>query len=536
MGYAEAAGLPAITGLYATIAPLLVYAILGPSRILVLGPDSSLAAIIAATVIPLAAGDEARAVALAGGLALISGAFGVAFGVLHLGLLTDLLSRPIRIGYLNGIALTVLIGQLPKLFGFSIDGDGLVAEARGFAQALLDGLANPAALGIGVLALVTILVARWRGQGALGIFAAAVVTTVVAAVGDLARTGGIEVVGSLPQGLPRIAVPALGLDDVVAMTAGGLAIAVVSLADTSVLSRTFATRSGQRVDGDQELIALGAANVGAALAGGFPVSASTSRTPVAEAAGGRTQLTSVVGAVAIVALILFAPGLTANLPEATLAAIVIVACTSLVDIAGLRRLVQLRPSEAALSIACFAGVSLLGVVPGIFLAVGLALAAFIWRQWRPYWAVLGRIDGQKGYHDTSFHPEARLIDGLVLFRWDAPLFFANAEAFREALEDAIDAAPTPTRWVVVTAEPVTDIDMTAAEMLEELLGTLEARGIELRFAELKHPVKDRLRRYGLFDRLGGADAFYPTIGTAVDGYVEATGVDWVDWEERGAPA
>ena len=530
MGYAEAAGLPAITGLYATIVPLVVYAILGPSRILVLGPDSSLAAIIAATVLPLAAGDNARAVALAGGLALISGAFGIAFGLFRLGLLTDLLSKPIRIGYLNGIALTVLVSQLPKTFGFSVDADGLINEALAFIDGVASGKTVPAALGIGALALAIMLVGRWRGMGALGIVVATVATTIVASLMDLAARG-LDVVGSLPSGLPSLSVPAVSIDDLVAMLAGGFAIAVVSMADTSVLSRTFAMRSGMRVNQDQELLALGAANIGSAFAGGFPISASTSRTPVAEAAGGRTQLTGVIGAAAIVALLVLAPSLTANLPQPTLGAIVMVACTSLVDLRGLVRLWQLRPSEFALSIACFLGVAIVGVVAGIFIAVALALMAFFWRAWRPYSAVLGRIDGLKGYHDITRYPEARRIRGLVLFRWDAPLFFANAEAFREEIEAAIAAEDQPTRWVVVAAEPVTDIDMTAADMLEGLIATLQAAGTQLRFAELKDPVKDRLRRYGLYEQLGN-DAFFPTIGTAVAGYVAESGVDWVDWEER----
>ncbi len=295
MGYAQAAGLPPITGLYATVIPLLVYAALGPSRILVLGPDSSLAAIIAATILPLAAGDQDVAVALAGGLALIAGAFGIAFGLLHLGLLTDLLAKPIRIGYLNGIALTVLVGQLPKLFGFSIDADGLVAEIQAFVAGVLAGDTNRVALAVGVLALAIIIVARWRGAGAAGIVIATVATTLLAAVADLAAQG-VDLVGALPSGFPRLAVPSLDISSLGVMVAGGFAIAVVSLADTSVLSRTFAMRSGAKVDQDQELLALGAANVGAAFFGGFPISASASRTPVAESAGGKTQLTGVVGA------------------------------------------------------------------------------------------------------------------------------------------------------------------------------------------------------------------------------------------------
>jgi high affinity sulfate transporter 1 len=531
MGYAEAAGLPAITGLYATITPLLIYAVLGPSRILVLGPDSSLAAIIAATVVPLAAGDQSRAVELAGGLAIIAGSLGIAFGLLHLGLLTDLLSTPIRIGYLNGIALTVIVSQLPKLFGFSTDADGLVPEAIAFAQGVANGDAHALTLGVGIAALAIMVVARLIDRAAVGIVLATVATTVVTAVAGLAAAG-VDVVGAMPQGLPRLAIPAVGFGDLTAMLAGGFAIAVVSLADTSVLSRTFAARTGDRVDQNQELVALGAANIGGAFTSGFPVSASASRTPVAEAAGGKTQMTGVVAAVAIIALLLVAPGITSNLPQATLGAVVIVAATSLVDLAGTLRLIRLRPTEAGLSIISFAGVAFVGVIAGIFAAVVIALAAFFWRAWRPHSAILGRVEEMKGYHDITRYPDARRLDGLVLFRWDAPLFFANAEAFREAVERAVDMAPTATRWVVVAAEPITDIDTTAADILDELLGDLRRSGIELRFAEMKDPVKDWLSRYGLLQKIGD-DSFYPTVGTAVDAYVAASGIDWIDWEERG---
>ena len=531
MGYAEAAGLPAITGLYATITPLLIYAVLGPSRILVLGPDSSLAAIIAATVVPLAAGDQSRAVELAGGLAIIAGSLGIAFGLLHLGLLTDLLSTPIRIGYLNGIALTVIVSQLPKLFGFSTDADGLVPEAIAFAQGVANGDAHALTLGVGIAALAIMVVARLIDRAAVGIVLATAATTVVTAVAGLA-VAGVDVVGAMPQGLPRLAIPAVGFGDLTAMLAGGFAIAVVSLADTSVLSRTFAARTGDRVDQDQELVALGAANIGGAFTSGFPVSASASRTPVAEAAGGKTQMTGVVAAVAIIALLLVAPGITSNLPQATLGAVVIVAATSLVDLAGTLRLIRLRPTEAGLSIISFAGVAFVGVIAGIFAAVVIALAAFFWRAWRPHSAILGRVEEMKGYHDITRYPDARRLDGLVLFRWDAPLFFANAEAFREAVERAVDTAPTATRWVVVAAEPITDIDTTAADILDELLGDLRRSGIELRFAEMKDPVKDWLSRYGLLQKFGD-DSFYPTVGTAVDAYVAASGIDWIDWEERG---
>jgi high affinity sulfate transporter 1 len=535
MGYAEAAGLPAIYGLYATIVPLLAYAIFGPSRILVLGPDSSLAAIIAATIVPLAAGNPDRLVALAGMLALLTGALCALAGLVRFGFITDLLSKPVRLGYLNGIALTVLIGQLPKLLGFSASGDGLVQEAISLVQGIAQGMTNWTALAIGATSLAVVLIFKRRWPKIPGVLIAVTGATVVVSIFDLATTAGVPVVGPLPQGLPAFQFPSVSLADLGALAAGAVAITLVSFADTSVLSRTFALRGGYEVDQNQELIALGAANMAAGLFQGFSISSSSSRTPVAESAGAKTQLTGVVGALCIALLLVFAPALLQNLPSAALGAVVIAACLSLVDVKGVVRLYHLRPGEFVLSIICFLGVALLGVIQGIFIAIALALGGFIWRAWRPYDAVLGRVDFLKGYHDITRYPEAKRIPGLVLFRWDAPLFFANAEVFREHVQRAIADAPTPTKWIVVAAEPVTDIDVTAAEALSALDDDLAQAGIEICFAEMKDPVKDRLRRYGLFAKLG-ADLFFPTLGRAVDRYLETHPVEWSDWEESPPPS
>jgi len=530
MAYAEASGLPPITGLYATIVPLTVYAIVGPSRILVLGPDSSLAGIIAAVVLPLAAGNPARAIALAGMLSIITGVLCVAAGLLNFGFITDLLSKPVRYGYVNGIALTVLVGQLPKLFGFSIDADGLIAEARAFLRGVLDGKTNATAFVIGGASLAVILgCKRWLPR-VPGVLIAVVGATAIVGAFDLAERAGLSVVGALPQGLPPFGLPSVSASDIGPLIAGAVGIALVSFADTSVLSRTFALRGGYQVDPNQELVALGAANVAAGLFQGFAVSSSASRTPVAAEAGAKTQVTGLVGAGAIVLMLVAFPGLVTNLPSAALAAVVIAAAFSLMDVAGVRKLYRLRRSEFVLSIVCFLGVALVGVIPGILIAVGLALLDFIKRSWRPYDAVLGRIDGQRGYYDVSRHPEARRIPGLVLFRWDAPLFFANAEVFQDHVKRAIQQSPTRVRWFVVAAEPVTDVDTTAADTVKELLDELAAAGIWLCFAELKDSVRDQLERYGLISQIG-PDRIFPTIGTAVDRYVEETGVEWVDWED-----
>jgi high affinity sulfate transporter 1 len=530
MGYAEASGLPAIYGLYATIVPLIAYAIFGPSRILVLGPDSSLAAIIAATIVPLAAGDTDQLVALAGMLALMTGGLCILAGLARFGFITDLLSKPIRLGYLNGIALTVLVGQLPKILGFSSSGDNLIQETISLVQGVAQGLTNWASVAIGVSCLAIVLIFKRRWPKIPGVLIAVVGATVVVGAFNLATVAGVSVVGPLPQGLPSFQIPRVSAGDLGVLAAGAIAITLVAFADTSVLSRTFALRGGYTVDQNQELIALGAANAAAGLFQGFSISSSSSRTPVAESAGAKTQLTGVVGALCIALLLVFAPTLLQNLPNAALGAVVISACISLVDVKSVVRLYHLRRGEFWLSIVCFLGVALIGVIQGIFIAIALALLGFIWRAWRPYDAVLGRVDGLKGYHDVTRYPEARRVPGLVLFRWDAPLFFANAEVFREHVLQAIADAPTPTKWVVVAAEPVTDIDITAAEALSALDDDLARFGIELCFAGMKDPVKDKLKRYELFTKLG-ADLFFPTLGQAVDRYLAAQQVEWSDWDE-----
>ena len=529
IAYAVACGVPAISGLYATIFALLAYALFGPSRVLVLGPDSSLVALVIGVVLPLSAGDPQRAMALAGMMALVSGGICVLAGIARLGFVTELLSKPIRYGYMNGIALTVLIGQLPTLFGFSVSGDGIVAVSQGFVEALAGGKTNAAALALGAGTLAAMLFFR-RSPRVPGVLIAIVGATLIVAALDLAGHSGVRILGSLPQGLPGYVWPSIGSADLVPVLLGGFAVALVAFADTSVLSRSYAIRSGAVVDANREMVALGAANLAAGLFQGIPVSASASRTPVAQAAGARTQLAGVIGACCVGALIVFAPNLLASLPSAALAAVVIASALALFEVADLRRIYRIQRWEFWLSIVCLAGVAILGPIPGIGLAIVIAVIEFLWDGWRPHFAVLGRVDGVKGYHDIKRYPHARLIPGLVLFRWDAPLFFANAELFRERVLEAVAASPTPVRWLVVGAEPITSVDVTAADALDELDRALRAAGIDLCFAEMKDPVKDKLKRFGLLSSLGEA-RFFATIGESVSSYLAAHAVPWVDWED-----
>jgi len=524
IAYALASGVSGIYGLYATIVPLLAYALFGPSRILVLGPDSSLAPVILAVVFPLSGGDAMRAIALASMMAVVSGLVCVLIGVLRLGFVTELLSKPIRYGYMNGIALTVLISQLPKLFGFSISGAGPLRDLARITEGIVGGQVNwtSFAVGAGTLAAILLLKPFKRIPGLL---LAVVAATIVVGLLNLDATAGVKVLGPLPQGLPSFALPMINFTDLGKVIIGGCAVAMVAFADTSVLSRTYAAKTHTSVDPNQEMIGLGAANLAGGLFQGFPISSSSSRTPVAEAAGAKTQLTGVVGAIAVALLLVCAPNLLKDLPSSALAAVVIAAAIGLFELADLRRIFRIQQWEFWLSIICFVGVAVFGVIPGIGIAIVIAVIEFLWDGWRPHFAVLGRVEGVRGYHDITRYPAARRIPGLVLFRWDAPLFFANAELFHQRLIETVSESPTPVRRIIVAAEPVTSIDVTSADMLAELEQTLTESGIELRFAEMKDPVKDKLRRFELFERFGPAN-FYPTIHSAVDAYLEEHTVDW----------
>ncbi len=524
MAYAELAGLPAVHGLYATLVPLLAYAILGPSRILVLGPDSAVAPVVAAAIIPIAGNDMDERVALAGLLAVLVGGICIAGGVAGFGFVTDLISKPVRIGYLAGIAVSVTVSQIPSLLGFDVEGSGFLSDLTGLVRNL--DQTDLASLVLGGGALVLIVVARMVEPRIPSALIAMAVTSLAVSWLDLS----IETVGSIPSGLPTFAVPNPDSGELGGLTLTAFALALLAFADTSVLSRSYAARFGDNVDQNQELLALGSANLTTGFFQGFPISSSSSRTPVAESAGAKSQLTCLIGAFGLGAILVFASGLFDNLPSAVLAAIVISAMIGLVDLAGFRRLSRVHRGDFLLALTCFCGVALFGVLWGMGISIGLSVLVFLWRAWHPYDAVLGRATGVKGYHDLTRYPEAKQIPGLILYRFDAPLFFANATIFRERLLATVGGSEIPVKMIVVAAEPITDLDSTAADMLADLDHDLETKGVELAFAEMKDPVKDRLRRFGLEERIGH-ERFYPTIGVAVRRFVEEHDVQWVDWED-----
>ncbi len=525
MAYAELAGLPPITGLYTSILCLLGYAVLGPSRILVLGPDSSLGPMIAATILPLAGadGDPKRAIALASLLAIIVAAILILGAVAKLGFIADLISKPTMIGYMNGLALTILVGQLPKLFGFKVDAEGLIRESVDFVKGLAHGEAVAASAAVGIAGIALILVLqRWLPK------IPAVLVMVVLAIAsttlfDLAAHG-VSLVGVLPKGFPPLTIPNVRASDLVPLFGGALGIALVSLADTISTASAFAARTGQEIDGNQEMIGIGAANLAAGLFQGFPVSTSGSRTAVAERSGAKTQLTGVTGAIVITLMIVLLPGLFRNLPQPALAAVVITASLSLADIPGTTRLWKQRKAEFVLSVAAFLGVALLGVLPGIAIAVGLSVLNVFRRAWWPYTTELGLVEDLEGYHDVRSHPDARHLPGMVIYRFDGPLFFANAKTFRDEIRRLAGSDPRPT-WIVVAAEPITDVDTTAADMLEDLDEALNAQGISLVFAELKDSTRLKIERYGL-TRTIDPRHFFPTLESAIAAFRQQTGADW----------
>ncbi len=526
MAYAELAGLPPVTGLYATLVPVVVYFLLGPSRILILGPDSAVSPLVAAAIIPLAVGgDPDERVALAGALALLVGVLMFVGGIARFGFVTELLSVPVRLGYLAGIAVTVIVAQLPKLLGFSVDAENLIPALRDLAGGLDE--TNATALAIGLGSLAVILGLRRVAPRVPGVFIAVVGATVL--VSALGLADDIPVVGTVPEGLPAFGVPDVSWEDLGALIPAAVGIAFVAFADTSVLSRSYAGRLRQDVDQNQELAVLGVANLATGLAQGFPLSTSSSRTAVAEDVGARSQLVGLIGAAVLALLLLVGTGLVQDLPITTLAAIVIVAVLGFIDVPAARRLLRWRASEFWLAMAAFAGVALVGVLWGVGIAIVISLLNFVRRAWRPHDAELGRVDEMKGYHDTEWHPDAHRIPGLTLYRFDAPLFFANADYFREQVQRL--ARQDGVRWIVVAAEPITDVDVTAGEMLRELNADLDAAGVEFAFAELKDPVRDRLIHYGIHDEIG-RHRFWPTLGAAVSAYLEETGVEWVDWSDR----
>jgi high affinity sulfate transporter 1 len=508
MAYAELAGLPPVTGLYTTVACLVGYALMGPSKILVLGPDSSLGPLIFAAIAPLvvAGDDPAAAIALAGMLAILVGLIEVGLGVGKLGFVADLLSSEVQVGYMNGLAIVIIVGQLPKLSGFSTDADTFVDEVREFVTNFdqRDG----AALAVGLVTLAVLVGLPRLTRTVPAVLVAVVGATIATSLFDL----DVSTVGTLPEGFPTPELPWTELGDVLPLLVAAVGITLVSLTDTIALSTSFNARRGEPVEPNQEMIGVGAANVAAGFFQGFAVSASSSRTAVAEQSGAKTQIAGVIGAGIVVLLLVAFNGLLADLPNAALAAIVIAAALSLLDVSLLTRIWRFRPSAVLLSLVASAGVILLGVLEGIVVAIVLSILLFFHRNWWPHGEVLGRVAGREGWHSGQGGGDLVELPDTVVFRWEAPLFFANAGIFATQVR-ALVRERRP-RWVILQCEAITDIDVTAAAMLERLDDELNEQGVHIAFVELRTRLHDLVHDYGLLRTLD-RDHFYSTIDDAL---------------------
>ena len=513
MAYAGVAGLPAVAGLWAALPPLAIYAVLGSSRRVSLGPESTTALMTAVAIGPLAAGDPVRYAALAASLAFLVGLLGLVAWLVRLGFVADLLSRPVLVGYLAGVAVIMVAGQLARVTGVQVAGRSFVAQVSSFAGEL--GEMRPGSVALAASVLVFLFVVRSRWPWLPGPLVAVLLSTAAAALLRLDRYG-VTLVGAIPAGVPVPKLPDLQIHVVRELLLPALTVLVVAFSDVVLTGRSFA-RSGETVDANQEFLALGVSNVGASLLRGFPVSSSASRTAIAVAAGGRTQVYSLAALASVLCVLFVGRPVLARFPEAALGAIVIYAAVSLIDIAAFRRLAAFRRNEFVLALSTCVGVLLFNILYGVLLAIGLSVADLLLRVGRPHDAILGRVPGVAGMHDVDDYPEAETIPGLVVYRYDAPLFFANAEDFRRRALAAADQDAGPVRWFVLNVEANVEVDFTALEAVDAVREEFTNRGTIFALARVKQDLLDDLQAFGLADKVG-EERIFPTLPTAVQAY------------------
>ncbi|TQL60041.1 high affinity sulfate transporter 1 [Oryzihumus leptocrescens] len=512
MAYAGVAGLPPVAGLWAIVPAMAAYVLFGSSRQLSVGPESTTALMAATVVAPLAGGNPARYAVLAAGLAMVVGAFCVLAWLARLGFVADLLSKPVLVGYMAGVAMIMIVGQLEKVTGIPVEGDTMVQQLRSFLGGLDQVKWPTVLLSVAVLALLFVLQRFPRLPGPL---IAVLLAALAVPVFDLSAYG-ITVVGEIPGGLPRPQLPDLQAGDLQALLLAAVGVAVVGYTDNVLTARAFADRGGYEVDANQELLALGAANVGAGLMQGFPVSSSGSRTALGDTAGSRTQLYTLVALAGVLLVLLVGGGVLASFPNAALGALIIYAATRLVDLPEFRRIARFRRSELVLALVTFVGVLVFDILYGVLIAVAVSAADLLRRVARPHDAVLGQVEGLAGMHDVDDYPTATTIPGLVVYRYDSPLFFANAEDFKTRALEAADAA-VDLRWFVLNVEANVEVDITALDAVEQLRAEMERRGVVFAMARVKQDLREELRAFGLAQSVG-EEHLYPTLPTAVAAY------------------
>jgi sulfate permease, SulP family len=523
MAYASLAGMPPQAGLFAALAPLVAYAILGTCRQLDVGPSSAVAAYSAAAVAPLALGDSGRFIALSALLALLTGILLLVGGLARAGFVADFFARPVMTGFVGGLALVIAVGQVSKLFGVEGGGTGFFGKLYELISQLPGYSLISFLIGIGALGLILAL--RKVAPKVPGMLIAVVLGVLIVKVLHL-QDHGVAVVGALPDGLPRLTIPSFSLNDVRELLPDAFALAIIAFAESIAGARQLAAAHHYEVDADQELVALGVSNIGAGLLQGFAVDGSLSRSAVADSSGARSQLTSIILFCFLIVTMLFLLPLFHDLPEAVLGAIVIAAVSHLVDVKALRRLRRVDHTDFVIALLCFAGVLVFGLLVGLAIAVGLSLLALVYRAYRPSYAVLGRAPGavddeQFRYRGVEDHPDAETFPGLVILRVDGELFFANARWFRDIVRTLVRGQTPPVRELLVHAGAVPHVDTTAAEMLKSLVKELDRAGVTLAFARATTGLVHDLQRNGV-TRLVDHDMFFDTVAAGVDAYLHGS--------------
>jgi high affinity sulfate transporter 1 len=514
MGYASVAGLPVVAGLWALVAALAVYVAVGSSPQLSVGPESTTALMTAVAIAPLASGDSARYLALAAVLAFIVAVLSVVAWVARLGFLADLLSKPVLVGYMAGVAVLMMVGQLDNLTGVPVEGDSVFSQLRSLAENAGDVDATTVAIAAAVL-LFLLLGKRWFPRAPLPLIAV-VAAAVVVGLFSL-DDEGVEVVGTIPAGLPTPSLAGVSAHDVADLLLPAVGVTLVAFSDNVLTARAFGARTRTTISPNQELLALGTANAASGLVAGFPVSSSGSRTAVLASAGGTTQVCSIVAAIVVAGVAVVGRSALATFPTAALGAIVTFAALQLIDIRAFRHLAAFRRSEALIAVATTAAVVAVDVLYGVLAAVALSIVDLVRRVARPHDGILGYAPGVAGMHDIDDYPDARLVPGLVVYRYDSPLFFANADDFKRRALASLDRSKGPVEWFLLNAEANVELDSTGLDALEELRTELADRGVVFAMARVKQDLRDVLAPSGFIDRVGG-DRVFMTLPTAVQAY------------------
>ena len=511
IAYSQLAGVPPVYGLYASLLPLAAYALLGSSRQLIIAPDAATCAIVAAVVAPLAGQDPARYLSLTAALAMIAGVFCIAAGFARLGFLTNFLARPILTGYLNGIAICIVAGQLGSLFGFPLAPAGFFRLLWRFFSRVGETHGPTLVVGAATLALLFLL-ARVAPK-VPGPLIAVALGIAVASVLDLA-THGVRLLGKIPPGLPAVTIPAIGGPDWQPLAVGAVGLALISYNSAMVTARGFAAKNGYDIDPNREFIALGVADIGSGILGGFAVSGADSRTAVNDAMGGKSQVTGLVAAAVIALTLLFLTRPLGGLPIAVLSAVLIKSAMGLFDLRGLAVLRRVSPREFRLCLVTLLGVITVGVLPGVVVAVGVALVQLMIMASRPHDAVLGRVPGTNDFRDTATHPGTESFPGLIIYRFDSSLVFFNADHFKARVGAVVREAPSPVRMFLLDVETMPYLDTTGVASLDRVRGDLERDGIVMGIAAAKGPVRAMFDRSGLAGRFG-PERIFPTVAEAV---------------------